>query len=117
MTPYEPTLLSEIPHDARILREEQFGPVAAVTEVESESAALELANESDLTLDGCVFTSDYDRAMSVANRLEAGAVRINGVPSHGLGDIPFGGNGKSGIGREGLGVTVREFVRRKSVIL
>ncbi|GAA0267403.1 aldehyde dehydrogenase family protein [Halobacterium noricense] len=116
-TVYEPTLLSEIPHDARILREEQFGPVAAVTEVESESAALELANESDLTLDGCVFTSDYDRATSVANRLEAGAVRINGVPSHGLGDIPFGGNGKSGIGREGLGVTIREFVRRKSVIL
>lgn len=114
---YQPTLLADVPHDARILHEEQFGPVAVVTRVADEAEALALANEGELALDGCVFTSDYDRAMSVADELDAGAVRINGVPSHGLGDVPFGGNGDSGIGREGLGTTVHELVRRKSIVL
>ncbi|WP_435102339.1 aldehyde dehydrogenase family protein [Halarchaeum sp. P4] len=114
---YEPTLLADVPQNARIVHEEQFGPVAAVTTFEDEADALQVVNESDLALDGAVFTSDYDRALRVAERLDAGAVRINGAPSHGLGDIPFGGNGASGIGREGLHETIEEFTRKKSIIL
>jgi glyceraldehyde-3-phosphate dehydrogenase [NAD(P)+] len=114
---YRPTLLADVPRGARIVREEQFGPVAAVASFETEAEALEVANDTDLALDGCVFTSEYDRAMRVADELDAGTVRINGAPSHGLGDIPFGGNGTSGIGREGLGVTIREMVRKKSIVL
>ena len=114
---YEPTLLADVPRDARIVDEEQFGPVCAVTTVEDEDDALAAANGSDLALDAAVFTSDHDRAMRVAERVDAGAVRINGAPSHGLGDIPFGGNGASGIGREGLDSTIREFVRKKSIVL
>lgn len=114
---YEPTLLTNIPNDARVVHEEQFGPVVAITTFESEADALELANGGDLALDACVFTADYDRAMRFANSIDAGAVRINGAPSHGLGDIPFGGNKKSGIGREGLDATIHEFVRKKSIIL
>ncbi|MFB6297284.1 MAG: aldehyde dehydrogenase [Salinirussus sp.] len=114
---FEPTLLADIPHDARILREEQFGPVVAVTSFESETEALGLANGSDLALDAAVFTADYDRALTLAERVDAGAVRINGAPSHGLGDIPFGGNKSSGIGREGLGRTIEEFLRYKTVVL
>ena len=113
----QPALLAEVPHDARIVHKEQFGPVAAVTRVADEEEALELANESDLGLDASVFTSDYNRAMRVAERLEAGGVRINGRPSHGLGDIPFGGVKDSGIGREGIGYTIEAFVERKSIIL
>lgn len=114
---YEPTLLADVPHDARIIHEEQFGPVAAVTTITDEEDALALANESDLGLDACVFTSDYDRALSVADRIEAGAVRINGAPSHGLGDIPFGGIKESGIGREGIDASIHSMLREKSVIL
>lgn len=114
---FEPTLLADVPHDARILHEEQFGPVAAVTRVATEEEALELANRSDLGLDGAVFTSDYDRAMRVAEALEVGAVRINGTPSHGLGDIPFGGMKGSGIGREGIGYSIEEFTTTKSIVL
>jgi glyceraldehyde-3-phosphate dehydrogenase [NAD(P)+] len=113
----EPTLLANVPHDARIVREEQFGPVVAVTTIDSADEAISVANASDLALDGCVFTADHDRAMDVAERLDAGAVRINGAPSHGLGDIPFGGNKKSGINREGIGVSIEQFVRRKSIVL
>lgn len=114
---YEPTLLADVPHDARIVHEEQFGPVAVVTKFEDEADALSLANGGDLGLDASVFTKDYDRAMRVADKLEAGGVRINGAPSHGLGDIPFGGVKDSGIGREGIGYTIEAFVERKSIIL
>jgi glyceraldehyde-3-phosphate dehydrogenase [NAD(P)+] len=114
---FEPTLLADVPRDARIVDEEQFGPVCAVTTFEDETDALTLANRSELALDACVFTADHDRAMRVAERVDAGGVRINGAPSHGLGDIPFGGNDASGIGREGLDATIHEFVREKSITL
>jgi len=114
---FEPTLLANVPHDARIVHEEQFGPVAAVTTFDTEEEAVEIANRGDLALDASVFTSDHKRAMDLADRLDAGAVRINGAPSHGLGDIPFGGNEASGIGRQGLHTTIEEMVREKSIVL
>jgi glyceraldehyde-3-phosphate dehydrogenase [NAD(P)+] len=114
---FEPTLLANVPHDARIVTEEQFGPIVAVTTIEDADDAVSVANTSDLALDGAVFTADHGRAMDVAERLDAGAVRINGAPSHGLGDIPFGGNKRSGINREGIGVSIEQFVRRKSIVL
>ncbi len=114
---YEPTLLAAVPHDARIIHEEQFGPVAPVASVEDPDEALAIANGSDLGLDACVFTADYDRALSIADRLAAGAVRINGPPSHGIGDIPFGGIKDSGIGREGIDASIHAMLREKSVIL
>lgn len=114
---FEPTVLADVPRDARILYAEQFGPVAAVTPTCSEADALDLANADDLGLDASVFTADRDRAMRVAEAVDAGAVRINGAPSHGLGDIPFGGVGASGIGREGLGHTVEAFLTTKSIVL
>jgi len=113
----EPTLLAEVPHDARVLHEEQFGPVAAVAAVADEAEALSLANADPFGLDASVFTADHDRAMRLANAIEAGAVRINGAPSHGLGDIPFGGVGDSGIGREGIGYTIEAFTTTKSIVL
>ncbi|WP_137286863.1 aldehyde dehydrogenase family protein [Halorussus salinisoli] len=114
---FEPTLLANVPHDARIVHEEQFGPVAVVTTFEDEEEAIGIANHGELALDAAVFTSDYDRAMEMSDKLDAGAVRINGAPSHGLGDIPFGGNKASGIGRQGLHTTIEEMVRKKSIVL
>ena len=114
---FEPTLLANVPHDARIIHEEQFGPVAAVTTFSDEAEAIELANAGDLALDAAVFTADHDRAMGVANAVEAGSVRLNGAPSHGLGDVPFGGNGASGINREGIHSTIEQMLRTKSIIL
>ncbi|WP_255166968.1 aldehyde dehydrogenase family protein [Natrononativus amylolyticus] len=114
---FEPTLLANVPHDARIVDEEQFGPVAVVTTFEDREEAIEISNGSDLALDAAVFTTDYNRALDVADRVDAGAVRINGAPSHGLGDVPFGGNKDSGIGREGLDASIHEMMRKKSIIL
>ena len=114
---FEPTLLANVPTDARIVEEEQFGPVAVVTTFEDDTEAVDIANRSDLALDAAVFTTDYDRAMEMADLIDAGAVRINGAPSHGLGDVPFGGNANSGIGREGLDASIHELMRTKSIIL
>lgn len=114
---FEPTLLANVPHDARIVDEEQFGPVVVVTPFEDQEEAIEIANGSELALDAAVFTNEYDRALTVAESVDAGAVRINGAPSHGLGDIPFGGNKNSGIGREGLDASIHEMIRKKSIIL
>ncbi|WP_435100615.1 aldehyde dehydrogenase family protein [Halorubrum sp. N11] len=114
---YEPTLLADVPQDAAIIHEEQFGPVAAVTMFETESEAVELANADKYALDASVFTNDHDRAMRVAGKIDAGSVRINGAPSHGLGDVPFGGNGASGINREGIHAAIQQMIRKKSIIL
>ena len=113
---FEPTLLANVPQDARIVHEEQFGPVAAVTTFGEEREAIEIANAGDLALDASVFTSDHDRAMRVAEAVDAGGVRINGAPSHGLGDIPYGGNEASGINREGIHTTIEQMLRTKSII-
>ena len=117
MFTYDTTLLSGVPRNARIVHEEQFGPVVPVTTFSNEDDALKLVNETDLALDGAVFTSDYDRALRVADGIDADGVRINGAPSHGLRNLPFGGNRDSGIGREGLHETIEDFVRTKTIVL
>jgi glyceraldehyde-3-phosphate dehydrogenase [NAD(P)+] len=114
---FEPTLLGRVPVTARLVTEEQFGPIIPVTTFADEEEALEISNGTDLALDGCVFTSEYDRALRTAERIDAGAVRINGAPSHGLGDIPFGGTKRSGIGREGIGTSIEAFIQQKSIVL
>ena len=113
----EPTVLSNVPQSADIIHEEQFGPVAAVTTFEEEAEAIDLANADRYGLDASVFTTDHDRAMRVAEAIDAGSVRLNGAPSHGLGDVPFGGNGASGINREGIHATIKQMIRKKSIIL
>lgn len=113
----EPTVLGNVPQDADIIHEEQFGPVAAVTTFGGEDEAINLANADKYALDAAVFTNDHDRAMRVADRIDAGGVRINGAPSHGIGDIPFGGNGASGINREGTNAAIEQMLRKKSIVL
>ncbi|CDK37802.1 aldehyde Dehydrogenase [Halorubrum sp. AJ67] len=114
---HEPTLLANVPQDAEIMHQEQFGPVAAVTTFETEEEAIELANGGELALDASVFTTDHNRAMRVAERVDAGSVRLNGAPSHGLGDVPFGGNDASGINREGVHAAIEQMIRKKSIVL
>ncbi|MCW8173403.1 aldehyde dehydrogenase family protein [Natrialba swarupiae] len=70
---FQPTLLADVPPDARILSEEQFGPIAAVTRFDDRSEAVDRANDSELALDAAVFTQAYERALEVADRLDAGA--------------------------------------------
>ncbi len=95
----EPTIFTGVPPDARIWREEIFGPVLCVAEFGTEEEALTLANGSEFGLAAAVMTRDLERAARIADRFEAGVVWINCSQPNFL-EPPWGGMKKSGVGRE-----------------
>jgi aminomuconate-semialdehyde/2-hydroxymuconate-6-semialdehyde dehydrogenase len=97
---YSPTILVDAAADSEILTEEVFGPVLTVQTFSTEDQAVELANATRFGLAATLATGDRDRAERVSHRLNAGTVWVNCFFVRDLG-APFGGNGKSGIGREG----------------
>lgn len=97
---FEPTLLAGVPDDALIMREETFGPVAAVAAFDSEAEVVARANATEYGLVAYVVTESGARQMRLARALEYGMVAINRVKITG-GPIPFGGWKQSGLGREG----------------
>jgi succinate-semialdehyde dehydrogenase / glutarate-semialdehyde dehydrogenase len=111
---YPPTVLGNVSDDARVLREEIFGPVAPVTSFDSEEDAIARANETEYGLVAYVFTRDIKRAIRVCEGLETGMVGLNqGMVSNA--GAPFGGVKQSGIGREGGKEGLEEFLETKYV--
>jgi succinate-semialdehyde dehydrogenase / glutarate-semialdehyde dehydrogenase len=97
---YPPTVLSDVPPAAAILREEIFGPVAPIVTFTDEAEAVRLANDTEYGLVAYVYTGDLARGLRVSEALEAGMVGLNrGLVSDPA--APFGGVKQSGIGREG----------------
>ena len=110
----EPTLAVGLANDARVVREEIFGPVLVVTPHDGDDDAVRLANDSPFGLSGSVWSGDRDRAMAVAGRLRTGTVGVNGGVWYSP-DIPFGGYKQSGVGRE-MGVAgFEEYLETKSI--
>lgn len=97
---YRPTLFLDPPDQAEILREEVFGPVLCLQSFKSEAQAIQMANNTDYGLAGVVMTGDEARAKRVSAEINAGLVWNNCFFVRDLRQ-PFGGNGRSGIGREG----------------
>ncbi|QBJ94822.1 NAD-dependent succinate-semialdehyde dehydrogenase [Rhodococcus sp. ABRD24] len=113
---FEPTVLDEIPAGARILREEIFGPVAAITGFDTEDEAVAAANDTEYGLAAYFYTRDLDRAMRVAGALESGMVGVNrGVISDPA--APFGGVKQSGLGSEGGTEGIEEYLTTKYIAL
>jgi succinate-semialdehyde dehydrogenase / glutarate-semialdehyde dehydrogenase len=111
---FEPTVLAEVPADARLLREEIFGPVAPVATFSSEKEAVSAANDTEYGLVAYVFTRDVKRALRVCEALETGMIGLNqGLVSNA--GAPFGGVKQSGIGREGGNEGIHEFLETKYV--
>ncbi len=108
----EPTILTDVTPEMRAYSEELFGPAAVVYKVASEDEAIELANDSEFGLGAAVFSSDLDRARSVADRIEAGMVWVNS-PAGSSAELPFGGVKRSGYGRELSELGMFEFANRK----
>lgn len=109
---FEPTLITDVPREARISREEIFGPIAAVGAFDTVAEAIERANDSEFGLTAFVFTRDINRAFTVAEGLESGMVGINrGLVSNAA--APFGGVKSSGIGREGGFEGINEYLNVK----
>ena len=95
----EPTVIAGLDNNAKVAREEIFGPVLTVIAHDGDDDAVRIANDSPYGLSGTVFSPDLDRANSVASRLRVGTVNINGGVWYSA-DMPFGGYKQSGIGRE-----------------
>jgi succinate-semialdehyde dehydrogenase / glutarate-semialdehyde dehydrogenase len=111
---YEPTVLGDVSPDARLLKEEIFGPVAPVGSFESEEDAIAAANDTEYGLVAYVFTRDIKRALRVIEGLETGMVGLNqGIVSNPA--APFGGVKASGFGREGGVEGIEEYLETKYV--
>jgi succinate-semialdehyde dehydrogenase/glutarate-semialdehyde dehydrogenase len=111
---YPATVLTGVTPNMRAYREELFGPVAVVYQVDSVDDAVELANDSPYGLGSAVFTGDADQADDVANRLDVGMVGLNTTVKSAP-DLPFGGVKNSGIGRELGRFGLDEFANKKLV--
>jgi succinate-semialdehyde dehydrogenase/glutarate-semialdehyde dehydrogenase len=113
---YKPTVLTDIPGDARLLREEIFGPVAPVKGFASEDEAIAAANDTEFGLVAYLYTGGLKRAFRVIERLETGMVGLNqGLVSNA--GAPFGGVKQSGIGREGGPEGIAEYLETKYVAM
>jgi succinate-semialdehyde dehydrogenase / glutarate-semialdehyde dehydrogenase len=111
---YPPTVLTDVPADARIMHEEVFGPVAPVAKFDSADEALASANATIHGLVSYLYTSDLAEGLRLSARLEAGMVALNrGLVSDPA--APFGGVKESGIGREGSHEGLLEYVEAKYV--
>jgi len=111
---YEPTVLADVTPDARLLKEEIFGPVAPVIAFDGEDDAIAAANDTEFGLVAYVYTNDLKRGLRVCERLETGMVGLNqGMVSNPA--APFGGVKHSGFGREGGPEGIEEYLETKYV--
>lgn len=113
---YQPTVISGVTRDMDIVREEIFGPVAALMRFETEADAIALANDTPFGLAAYLFSQNLSRAWRVAEKLEAGMVGVNdGIFSNEV--VPFGGVKQSGLGREGAAEGLDEYLETKFICL
>jgi glyceraldehyde-3-phosphate dehydrogenase (NADP+) len=99
---YWPTVLTNVPAQARLMTEEVFGPVVSVHAFDTLDETVTRANATPYGLQAGVFTRDLDRAVTVAGRLRVEAVMVNDSSDFRIDAIPFGGPKRSGVGREGI---------------
>jgi acyl-CoA reductase-like NAD-dependent aldehyde dehydrogenase len=97
----QPTLLTGVTEEMTVCKAETFGPVTSIYPIDSYEEGLAKANDSEYGLSSSIFTSNIDKAFHFARNIGAGMCHINGPTIHDEAHVPFGGNGESGVGREG----------------
>jgi succinate-semialdehyde dehydrogenase/glutarate-semialdehyde dehydrogenase len=113
---YRPSVVGDVTPDMSIVREEIFGPVAALVRFDTEADAIKLANDTPFGLAAYVFSQNLSRAWRVAEKLDAGMVGVNeGIFSNEV--VPFGGVKESGLGREGAAEGLEEYLEIKYICL
>lgn len=111
---YAPTVLRNVPAEARITREEIFGPVAPILSFKTEEDVVSMANDTEYGLISYVYTQDLAKGLRVSGRMESGMVGLNrGLVSDPA--APFGGTKQSGLGREGAHHGILEFCEPKYI--
>lgn len=114
---YAPTLLADVPEDAKVSCEEVFGPVLLVEPVGGVDEAFAKVNASRYGLQAGVFTHDLQLAFRAHAELEVGGVVIGDVPSYRADQMPYGGAKESGVGREGVRYAMEDFTYERVMVL
>ncbi|WP_430385894.1 aldehyde dehydrogenase family protein [Blastomonas fulva] len=113
----EATLLENVPHEAKIVTEEAFGPVAVLSSFTDFGAAMEEVNNSKFGLQAGVFTRDLFKMFDCWDHLDVGGVVINDVPSFRIDNMPYGGVKDSGIGREGIRFAMEDMTEIRNLLI
>ncbi len=112
---YLPTVLDQVPEDARVVHEEPFGPVAPVLRFSTIDDAVRIANGTPYGLQAAVYTRDLAKGFALAKRIRAGGVHLNDPTNLRWDALPFGGIKESGLGREGLRYAMEEMTEVKLI--
>jgi len=112
-----PAILAGAPRDSKVVREEVFGPLTVTDRVATLDEAIAKVNDSKLGLQAGIFTNDINRALYAAQRIEAGGVIINDVPTFRVDQMPYGGMKDSGIGKEGPKYACEEMTVMKMIVI
>jgi acyl-CoA reductase-like NAD-dependent aldehyde dehydrogenase len=108
-----PTVVIDPPAGTRLVREEVFGPVVVILHANDIDDAIRIANDCEFGLQGSCFTSNLATAMKVSEEMRVGSLWINEASRFRLDNYPFGGVGRSGVGREGLPYALEEYTQPK----
>ena len=111
----KPTLLTNVTEEMTVCKTETFGPVTSIYSIDSYEEGLKRANDTEYGLSSAIFTKDIGRAFHFARNIEAGMCHINGPTIHDEAHVPFGGNGESGVGREGTDADMEAMTELKWV--
>jgi acyl-CoA reductase-like NAD-dependent aldehyde dehydrogenase len=115
---FEPTVLTNVDHSMKIMRDETFGPTLPIMRVENEEEAIRLANDSTMGLDSSVFGGDTSHAEQVARRVQSGAVVVNDALTNYLAlEIPIGGIKESGVGARHGKIGIQKYCKRQNMVV
>jgi acyl-CoA reductase-like NAD-dependent aldehyde dehydrogenase len=115
---FEPTVLTNVDHSMKLMREETFGPTLPIMQVQSEEEAIRLANDSTMGLDSSVFGGDVSHAEQVARRVQSGAVVVNDALINYLAiEIPIGGVKESGVGARHGKIGIQKYCKRQNMVV
>jgi acyl-CoA reductase-like NAD-dependent aldehyde dehydrogenase len=112
-----PTVLTGVPRQARLDKEEAFGPTVNLEPVDSFAAAIARVNDSSFGLQCGVFTNSLDNTLAAFERIVVGAVIVNDAPSYRIDHMPYGGVKDSGFGREGIRFAIGDMTEERLLVL
>ncbi|HEX6968036.1 MAG TPA: aldehyde dehydrogenase family protein [Micromonosporaceae bacterium] len=114
---YAPTVLTDVPPDAKVCAEEVFGPVLTIAPIADDAAAFAAVNDSKYGLQAGVFTHNLQTAFAAHRTLRVGGVIIGDVPSYRADQMPYGGVKDSGVGREGVRSAMDDYTEPRVMVL
>ncbi len=114
---FQPTILTNVPHDMKVVCEEAFGPIIVVEAYSDFQTVIERVNDSAFGLQAGVFTNHMDKTLRAYQQLEVGGVIINDVPTFRVDNVAYGGVKAAGFGREGIRYSIEEMTEIKLLVL